>query len=83
MEEYRRIAMSGGPTPGLKFLAAFGQLTTLEGAEPDGVAIMEFPTVEAAKAWYGRPHYLEAVTHRLKAATFQTFIVEGLAPTSA
>ena len=78
MEAYRQAAASGGSSSDLKILAAYGKLTALEGDAPDGVVVLEFPTVEAAKAWYDRPSYQAAVAHRLKAASFQSFIVEGL-----
>jgi len=77
--EYQRLASADGPSPNLKVLAAYGQLTALEGDAPDGVVVLEFTTVEAAKAWYNRPSYQAAVVHRLKAAKFQSFIVEGFA----
>ena len=80
IEEYQRLARPKSPTPGLKALAAYGALTPLEGEAPDGVVLLEFPTVEAAKAWHSNPDYQVAMAHRHKAAKFRSVIVEGLAP---
>jgi uncharacterized protein (DUF1330 family) len=40
--------------------------------------IAEFPTVEAAKAWYFSPAYQEAAQHRTKGASYRGFIVAGV-----
>jgi uncharacterized protein (DUF1330 family) len=42
------------------FLARFGRCEVKEGAAAEGVAVIEFPTFEAAKAWYESPAYQEA-----------------------
>jgi uncharacterized protein (DUF1330 family) len=59
-------------------LAVNGALTSIEGQCPDGVVIIEFPSVEAAKAWYDSPAYQEAVGQRLAATEGRAVIVEGL-----
>ncbi len=59
-------------------LAFYGRNETLEGASIDGAVIIEFPTLEAAKAWYDSPAYVEARTHRFKGADYRVFITEGL-----
>lgn len=82
IEEYKRLAPSKEPTPGLKVLAAYGDLTVLDGQAPDAAVIMEFPTVEMAKAWYNTPNYQAAVAARSKAADFRVMIVEGLSSSS-
>jgi uncharacterized protein (DUF1330 family) len=57
-------------------LAFYGAVETLEGDKVDGAVILEFPTVDDAKAAYNSPLYQEAVKHRLKGGVF---IVEGIA----
>ena len=59
-------------------LVVFGSHEILEGAEVDGMAILEFPTFEEARAWYHSPAYQEAAEHRFKAADFRCMIIEGL-----
>lgn len=63
-----------------KVLAANGPVTALEGALPDGVIVIEFPTVDAAKAWYYGDAYQAAIGQRLAATTGRAMIVEGLPP---
>jgi len=57
-----------------------GALTPVEGTCPDGVVIIEFPSVEAAKAWYHSPAYQACVGERLAATEGRAVIVEGLPP---
>lgn len=59
-------------------LAVNGALTGVEGERPDGVVIIEFPSVEAAKAWYHSPAYQACVGERLAATEGRAMIVEGL-----
>jgi len=61
-----------------KILAAYGRQELLEGAAHEGVVILEFPTMEAARAWYDGPAYRAARELRFKAADYRAFIVEGL-----
>ncbi len=62
----------------VKFLAANGALKVLEGPEPEGVAIAEFPNLAAAVAWYESPAYQAAAQHRFKGARYRGFVVEGV-----
>jgi uncharacterized protein (DUF1330 family) len=45
-----------------KLLAAYGPHEVLEGTATEGALILEFPTVEAAKAWYDSPAYRQVGT---------------------
>jgi uncharacterized protein (DUF1330 family) len=63
-----------------KQLVAYGRVRTTAGEDPGVVAIMEFPTFEAAEAWYDSPAYQDAVKHLYAAADMQCFIVEGAQP---
>jgi uncharacterized protein (DUF1330 family) len=62
----------------LKVLAAYGPQEVLEDPEVEGVVILEFPTIKAAKAWYDSPAYREVREHRFKGANYRAVIVEGL-----
>jgi uncharacterized protein (DUF1330 family) len=62
----------------IKVLAAYGPQQVLEGAAPEGVVIVEFPTTAAARAWYDGPSYQAAVQHRFKGATYRAVLVEGV-----
>jgi len=62
----------------VKPLVVYGKCEPLEGAPIEGAVIVEFPTLEAAKAWYDSPAYREARIHRFKGADYRAFITEGL-----
>jgi uncharacterized protein (DUF1330 family) len=78
LEAYWRAA---GPTfegRGAKFLSIYTPLTSLELMRPlEGVVLIEFPDVAAAKAWYESPAYQEAKRHREGAADTEFFIIDG------
>ena len=59
------------------FLARFGHSEVKEGPEVEGIAIIEFPTIEQARAWYDSPAYQEASRHRYLGADYTIAIVEG------
>ena len=64
---------------GAKFLARGGGFTQLEG---DDVGkrhvVIEFDSVETAKACYNSPEYQAAREHRLPVATATMLIIEGM-----
>jgi len=62
----------------VKPLAIYGQVEILEGAPIEGAVIAEFPTMEAARAWYHSPAYVKAMQHRLRAGDYRVFLIEGL-----
>jgi uncharacterized protein (DUF1330 family) len=62
----------------VKILALYGAHEELEGPANEGTVIVEFPTVEAAKAWYNSPAYREAREHRFKGAKYRATLVAGL-----
>ena len=78
MAEYQRMNRENKGDFALKPLAVYGATEALEGEAPDGTIVMEFPTVEDAKAWYNNPSYQAAIPFRQKAADYRMFIVEGL-----
>ena len=62
----------------LKPLAYYGKAETWEGQPTDGVVVLEFPDMDAARAWYNDPVYQAAKVHRDKAADYRVVLVEGL-----
>jgi uncharacterized protein (DUF1330 family) len=62
----------------MKPLVIYGNLETLEGEAPEGVVVLEFPTVEDAKTWYFSPGYQAAMEHRKKGADYRVILVEGV-----
>ncbi|MDZ7279701.1 DUF1330 domain-containing protein [Pantoea eucrina] len=59
-------------------LAFYGDMEVLEGRDAEGVVLLEFPDVDAAKAWYHSPAYQEAKAHRLKGANYRVILVKGV-----
>jgi uncharacterized protein (DUF1330 family) len=80
MEKYSEMAGETLTGHKVKVLAAYGHQEVLEGPEVEGVVILKFPSIEAAKAWYDSPAYKEVREHRFRGATYRAVIVEGLLP---
>jgi uncharacterized protein (DUF1330 family) len=80
MAEYQRKnrEQSGDRPYQLKPLVVYGDTVAVEGTAPDGVIMLEFPSVEEAQAWYNSPGYQAALPHRLNAADYRAFIVQGV-----
>ena len=62
----------------IKLLSAYAGFEVLEGEERvEGVVVAEFPSVEAAKAWYHGPQYTEVRQHRLRGGKFIGILADG------
>ncbi len=61
-----------------KVLALYGSHEDLEGSPTEGTVILEFPSIEAAKAWYDSPSYREVREHRFKGASYRVILVKGV-----
>jgi uncharacterized protein (DUF1330 family) len=62
----------------VKILALYGTHEDLEGASTEGTVILEFPSIDAAKAWYNGSPYREVREHRFKGATYRVTLVKGV-----
>lgn len=73
-------AAAGGSIAGheAKPLAYYGAIETLEGPEAAGSVIIEFPDMDAARAWYRSDAYQAARKTRFQGADYRVFITEGL-----
>lgn len=70
------IATFGG-----KYLVRGGQATQVEGQSPgDRHVVIEFPSRDAAEAWYSSDAYQAIIRHRLDNATGTLTLVDGYAP---
>ena len=84
MAEYQRISRENSGRFDIKPLVVYGDMRVMEGEAPDGVILLEFPSMEEAVAWYRSPSYQAAIPHRQKAADYRVFFVEGIdGPSSA
>lgn len=80
-EAMATYAAAAAPTLGgftARPLAYYGAIETLEGPEAQGSVIIEFPTVEEARAWYQSEAYQAARAHRFAGADYRVFITQGL-----
>jgi uncharacterized protein (DUF1330 family) len=77
-EEYRRLGVSSLDGTNATLRVMPGHVDSLEGEPVEMVAIVEFPTMAEAKAWYHSPQYQELVKRRLAAADCQAVMVEGM-----
>ena len=73
-------AMTGASLAGrdLKIHAAYGAFEAIEGPQPEGVVLVEFPSLAEAKAWYESPEYRAAREHRFKGADYRAILFESL-----
>lgn len=56
----------------------YGEFEVLEGPSIEGVVILEFPDMDAARNWYHSPAYQAAAQHRFKGARYRSIIVQGV-----
>ena len=79
---YRTRAAAAITRYGGRYLARFGEIETLEGDwQPKMLVIVEFPSIEQARAWYRSPEYAEALAVRDEALSRNLILVDG-APAS-
>ncbi|MCC6920268.1 MAG: DUF1330 domain-containing protein [Alphaproteobacteria bacterium] len=62
---------------GMKPLALYGKCETPEGEPAEGVVIIEFPSMDEAKAWYNSDAYQDALKHRKAGSDYRVILTEG------
>ena len=78
-EGYKKLTPASIASYGGKFIVRGGHTESLEGNwEPGRIVIVEFPSIEKAKAWYTSPEYQAAKEIRLAASTGKMILVEGV-----
>ncbi len=84
LERAARYAELAGPAVELhggRYLARGGALTVLEDDwQPERLVVIEFPSVEDARAWYSSPEYVAARSVREGAGRWRMVLVEGAGP---
>ena len=78
MAKYQSGNRGGTPIPGMRALAVYGAMEQLEGEPCDGVVVLEFPDMQAARDWYNSEDYQSRVPFRLQAAPYRAMLVEGI-----
>ena len=78
-ETYKRMVPPSLAAYGGRFLVRGGEVETLEGEwSPGRVVILEFPSAERAKAWWGSEEYAEAKALRQATAQTRMILVAGV-----
>lgn len=75
---YLQAATGTADIYGGKYIVRGGKTDVLEGdRQPHRTVVLEFPSVEQARAWWDSPEYGVAKPLRQKAATSSFILVEG------
>ena len=78
-EDYKRLVPATLVPFGGRFVARGGHIEVLEGDwHPSRLVILEFPSVERARAWWNSSAYSEAKALRQATSTGTLLILEGV-----
>lgn len=81
LEEYKKLSPATVAQYGGRFLARGGRTEALEGNwSPRRLVLLEFPSMEQARAWIDSPEYGPARRLRQLSARSNIVLVEGAAP---
>jgi uncharacterized protein (DUF1330 family) len=77
-DEYKKLTPASLVPYGGKFIVRGGQTETLEGEwKPGRIVVLEFPSLEKAKAWWSSDGYAPAKAIRQSASHAKLIVVEG------
>lgn len=80
-EEYKRLASASIAAHGGRYLVRGGASEVLDGEwTPRRLVVLEFDSVEQAKAWRASPEYAEAKKVREGCARSNMIVAEGIQP---
>ena len=74
---YQALAPAAFAAHGARFLARGGAHEVMEGPSLDRHVVIEFPSREAAEAWYHSPEYQAILPHRKANSEGHIAIVDG------
>jgi uncharacterized protein (DUF1330 family) len=79
IETYRTIAAKSIAQYGGRYLIRGGAASIAEGGPPpNNIVVVEFPSMERLREWYGSPEYAEALKVRRTALDRRLIFVEGV-----
>ena len=79
MAAYREVAPPSVAVHGGRYLVQAGAVESLEGGwTPERIVVLEFDSVERAKAWWESAEYREPKLLRRAAGRSRTIVVEGV-----
>jgi uncharacterized protein (DUF1330 family) len=78
-EDYKKLTPGSLKNFQGKFIVRGGKTETLEGDwSPKRFVMLEFPSIELAKAWWASEEYAPAKALRQRTATSKMIVVEGV-----
>jgi len=78
-EQYKALAPAAIARYGGRYLVRGGESAVLEGTwRPNRLVVLEFPSVEQARAFYDSPEYIEARAVRKGAAQMNMVVIGGV-----
>ena len=78
-EDYKGLAADSIAAAGGRYLVRGGEVDVLEGEPPAGrTVVVEFPTLQMARAWYDGAQYTAARAVREGAAVARMYVVNGV-----
>ena len=78
-EEYKKLAPAAIAKYGGRYLIRGGAYEVIEGNwRPQRLTIVEFDSMDKAKAFYTSPEYQVAIKARAGAANFKALLVQGV-----
>lgn len=79
VSKYRELSQASIAKHGGRYIVRGGPAQTVEGTwSPEIFVIVEFPTMERLREWYGSPEYAEAMKVRSAAMNRELIFVEGV-----
>lgn len=77
--DYTRVVGDSLVPYGGRFLVRGGRAEKLEGSlDPKRVVVLEFPSLERAKAWWSSEEYREPKAIRQRSSTTDMIVVDGV-----
>ncbi len=78
-ERYKQLAPPSIAAYGGRYVVRGGEVETLEGEwKPKRLVVLEFPTVDLARAWWASSEYAEGKALRHSCADTKMILVPGL-----
>jgi uncharacterized protein (DUF1330 family) len=79
-DHYKTLAPPAIAAYGGRYLVRGGEVTVLEGDwQPTRLVVLEFPSLERARAWWASPEYAEGKALRQRSATTRMIAIDGVA----
>jgi len=82
LKEYGPVTAALIEKHGGRYLARGGEMQALEGEEPlpDAFVVLEFPSMDQARAWYADAEYAPMIDLRQSHSQLEFVLVEGIPP---